>query len=97
MPLNPRIREWRGRRVWVVGGSTGIATGGSTGNNAAVSVATPSAVRSSGSGASGEEFAQASIVDRHHMADSASVRRFIVASGASPPNDTRDHEHSPAA
>jgi len=24
MPLNPRIREWRGRRVWVVGGSTGI-------------------------------------------------------------------------
>lgn len=24
MPLNPRIREWRGRRVWIVGGSTGI-------------------------------------------------------------------------
>ncbi len=24
MPLNPPIREWRGRRVWVVGGSTGI-------------------------------------------------------------------------
>lgn len=24
MPLNPPIRDWRGRRVWVVGGSTGI-------------------------------------------------------------------------
>ncbi len=24
MPLNPPIHEWRGRRVWVVGGSTGI-------------------------------------------------------------------------
>jgi NAD(P)-dependent dehydrogenase (short-subunit alcohol dehydrogenase family) len=24
MPLNPPIRDWRGRRVWIVGGSTGI-------------------------------------------------------------------------
>lgn len=24
MPLNPPIRDWRGRRVWIVGGSSGI-------------------------------------------------------------------------
>lgn len=24
MPLNPRIRDWQGKRVWVVGASTGI-------------------------------------------------------------------------
>jgi NAD(P)-dependent dehydrogenase (short-subunit alcohol dehydrogenase family) len=24
MPLNPRIDEWKGRRVWLVGASTGI-------------------------------------------------------------------------
>jgi len=28
MPLNPPIRDWRDRRVWIVGGSSGINVAG---------------------------------------------------------------------